>query len=119
MAFMAVEVYRGGARLWPLIPIFAVWANLHGGFIVGLGVLGISAVIVGLQELWATRKITRAWSIAAVTLGCALATLLNPFGLGVRSTVMPFGVGPTDKGVHGRLAAFNEVRRLPLAYVQG
>ncbi len=98
MAFLAAEVYGGRARLWPLIPIFAVWANLHGGFIVGLGALGIAAVVVGLQELWATRKITRAWSIAAVTLGCALATLLNPFGLGVWITVMHSVSDPLIRG---------------------
>ncbi len=87
MAALAGEIYRGRARLWPLIPIFAVWANLHGGFIVGLGALGIASVVLGLQEFWVCRKITQARRVAAVTVGCALATLLNPFGWGVWTTV--------------------------------
>lgn len=80
MAKLAAEVYRGPARLWPLIPMFPLWANLHAGCFVGLGVLGIVTIVLGLQELVSKGTISRAWSIAGVTLACALATLLNPFG---------------------------------------
>jgi hypothetical protein len=88
MSALASEVYRGQTRLWPLIPMFALWANLHGEFIVGLGALAVAAVTLGLREFWAERKIERASRIAAVTIGCALATLLNPFGLGLWTTVL-------------------------------
>jgi hypothetical protein len=88
MAALADEVYNGRARLWPLIPMFALWANLHGGFIVGLGALGVAAVIIGFQEIWTERKISRAGNIGAVTLACAVSTLLNPFGAGLWATVL-------------------------------
>src|SRR5207253_8753245 len=80
MATLATEIYQGHARLWPLIPLFALWANLHGGFMVGLGALGISAFVVGLRELWAGHRVSRSLRLGGITAGCALATLLNPFG---------------------------------------
>jgi len=50
-----------------------VWANLHGGFVVGLGWLFIVTVLEGLYH--------GAWKKWAVRFAlCALATLLNPFG---------------------------------------
>jgi len=50
-----------------------VWANLHGGFVVGLGWL----VAVGGVE-WAYGRPWKKW---AARFGlCALATLINPFG---------------------------------------
>jgi hypothetical protein len=88
IATLAGEVYQGRARLWPLVPMFGLWANLHGGFVVGLGALGVTAMIVGLQEVSSEEKIYRAWRIAGVTLLCAAATLLNPFGWGLWSTVL-------------------------------
>jgi hypothetical protein len=51
MAVLATEVYRGGATLWPLIPMFALWANFHGGYIVGLGAMGIAATVLSVQGL--------------------------------------------------------------------
>ena len=51
---------------WPLIPLFALWANKHGGFIMGFLVLGVAA--------WHDRKYR--WVLA----GCLVATFLNPYG---------------------------------------
>ena len=80
MAKLAAEVYRGPVRLWTLIPMFALWANFHAGCFAGLGALGIFSVVAGYRELQTQGRMTRTWSIAAITLACALATLLNPFG---------------------------------------
>lgn len=88
IAVLAAKVYRGRARLWLLIPMFALWGNVHGGFVVGLAALVIVSAVMASQELFAKRRIDRAWSVAAVTVGCALATLLNPFGVGLWSNVM-------------------------------
>jgi hypothetical protein len=86
IAKLAAEVYSGPVRLWTLIPLFALWANFHAGCFAGLGALGIFAAVCGVQELINRRAITRAWSVAAVTLGCALATLVNPLGTGLWTT---------------------------------
>jgi hypothetical protein len=88
IATIAAEVLRGRARMWPLIPAFVLWANLHGGFIVGLGVLTIAAIVLGAEELWTTGAMTRGSRIAAHTLACAAATLLNPAGVRLWSGVL-------------------------------
>ncbi len=88
MATLAVEVYRPPARLWPLVPMFALWANLHGGFTTGLGALGIAASVLVAQDLLAGTMPHRGLRIASVTVLAALATLLNPLGFGIWSNVM-------------------------------
>ena len=51
MTLIAIEVYRGGARLWPLIPMFALWANLHGGYTIGLGAMIVAVAVLFIQGL--------------------------------------------------------------------
>jgi hypothetical protein len=81
---LAIEVYRGGAILWPLIPMFTLWANFHGGYIVGLGAMGIAATVMFVQGwLGDAGRMSSAWRVAIVTLGCAAATIINPFGIGL------------------------------------
>jgi hypothetical protein len=84
MMALAIEVYRGRAILWPLIPMFTLWANFHGGYIVGLGAMGIAAAVMFVQGwLGDAGRMSSAWRVAIVTLGCAAATLINPFGVGL------------------------------------
>ena len=80
------------ALLWLAVPMMALWANLHGGWIVGLGVLG----------LWAAANVvTKGRASSGVVLlatGAAIvATLVNPYGWKLwaflRETV---GVGRAD-----------------------
>jgi hypothetical protein len=62
---------------WWLPALFAVWVNCHGGWIVGLGILGVWAGgdVVQRPFRW------RGWAlILAATL---VATLLNPYGPGL------------------------------------
>ncbi len=87
MTLIAIEVYRGGAILWPLIPIFALWANLHGGYTIGLGALIIAVAVLFIQGRGDTGRKTSARRLAVVTLGCAAATILNPFGVGLWTNV--------------------------------
>jgi hypothetical protein len=75
------------ASVWPIIPLFALWANLHGGFLYGLFLL--AAVIVGdrLEMLAATTPADiERWRGTlirhATMLGFAVAAaLLNPSGV--------------------------------------
>lgn len=61
--------------IWVLPPIFLPWANAHGGFVAGLGLLGAAAVAVSVRT---PRKARALW----VCLGaCTLVTLINPYGL--------------------------------------
>ena len=61
------------ARRWlPLL--FAAWANNHGGWIVGIGVLGVWAA----GRVLADRRTFRSWAVLVAA--CALATLATPYG---------------------------------------
>ncbi len=81
LAMLATEVYERPVTLWPLVPMFALWANFHGGWLVGLGALGLASAVLGIQAVIAGRWPARGLRIAGVTALCALATLLNPVGI--------------------------------------
>ncbi len=87
-ALLAAETYHGSSKLWVAIPAFALWANLHGGFVAGLGAMGLYACVVGALDLAGRRGLGRGLRLAAITAGCALATLANPLGVGVWFNVM-------------------------------
>lgn len=58
-----------------LPPLFTVWANLHGGFFIGIGVLTFFVIIKSIE----TKKIIR---VDLVTLFLSLlATFVNPYGI--------------------------------------
>lgn len=62
-------------RLWLLIPVMLVWANLHGGFVAGLAVAAVFVV-----EAWLTRwRHRRALTLAAGAM--VVASLITPSGL--------------------------------------
>ena len=60
--------------LWGLPPLFLLWANLHGGFVAGLGVIGLFAVGESIRG----QRALPYWSVLAPTV---LITLINPYGL--------------------------------------
>ena len=73
-------------RLWMLIPIFILWSNLHGGYVLGLLLIG--AYIAGelLSRLLLDSPADRLEDKALVRLGLwgflsGLAVLINPNGL--------------------------------------
>lgn len=73
LAFVSAERGRGG-WLWILPLIMAVWANCHGGFVVGLGFHVIFAAAALARGVGSAR---------AAILTCVLsflATLINPYG---------------------------------------
>jgi hypothetical protein len=77
--------------LWPLI--FGLWANLHGGWIVGLGVVGAWTVGVALD----TREWKRVWRLSAIWSLCLAATLISPYGMDLwRFIIQTVAVSRTD-----------------------
>jgi hypothetical protein len=77
--------------LWLLPPLFALWANWHIQFVYGLFVLGVFAAEPLVNRLFGYRPRTEnrlppaaAWLTLAAS---ALATLFNPYGARVYSTV--------------------------------
>ncbi len=81
VALMAEETYRGSSKLWLAVPLFCLWVNLHGGFVVGLAALALYACVVTVCDLITRGGLQRGARLAAITAGSAAATLINPFGI--------------------------------------
>jgi len=80
---LARSTYGRRTTPWVVIALFVPWANLHGGFIVGIVVLATYAVTTGVVDVWRQAKWSRACRLALITIVSALATLINPYGAGV------------------------------------
>jgi hypothetical protein len=73
------------ATLW-LVPLFAVWANCHGGFLAGLMMLGGALAVEAGQAIVASdserqQARGRAVQFGALLAGAVAATLVNPYGV--------------------------------------
>lgn len=75
LAFVLTEAPRFRPAL--IVLIFAVWTNAHGGWIVGIGVIGLWA----LGSWYDTRRLSVAVECALVTALAVGATLLTPYGI--------------------------------------
>lgn len=64
---------RFGRLLW-LVPLQILWANLHGGFLAGLGLVAL----YGLGEALSRRRFLPYFGVFLLS---GLATLINPYGL--------------------------------------
>jgi hypothetical protein len=67
---------------WLLIPMMALWANLHGGFIVGIVTIGVYTVVVAAQDLTGGKGFARVIGLVLLTAAAALATFITPLGVG-------------------------------------
>jgi hypothetical protein len=87
MALLARETYRHRAPLWLAIPIAALWANLHGGFFVGIAALALYGATAAIGDAAAGAGWRRGARYGWLTIAAAAATLLNPYGVGMWRTV--------------------------------
>ena len=81
-----------GRAIWWLVPIMAVWANLHAGYLLGLVFIAVTIVGV-LLDAWSEGEpirplSTRLRTLSLVLLASVGAVSLNPHGL--RTYVFPF-----------------------------
>lgn len=101
--FFAIELnilleYRRKRRwkilLW-LLPVYAVWANVHIQFIDGLLVLGIAACEPLLARWFRWGEDTGdAGTLWLMLAGCAAAALANPYGAGIYGAAWTMGSQP-------------------------
>lgn len=80
---------RAGARapLWAFVPLQILWANLHGGFILGPILVAAAALSAGLDAgrgpAPAVSPRREAWSLGLLAPGLVAVSLLNPYGPGL------------------------------------
>lgn len=101
LLFAAIADGRWRSAYWWSTPLlFALWANLHGSFVVGIGLLAATCIGRAVDIGWRTRN----WRIALrdgefqrwllLTQLAAAAALINPYGLGLYLEVLTFGSNP-------------------------
>ena len=83
-----------GRAIWWLVPLMALWANLHGGFLIGLALIVLTIIGILLDGWAAGERISSLWPrlrvLGFVLLGCLLVVLVNPYG--VRLYTFPINV---------------------------
>ena len=93
--FVILTEYLKQARtkyLWWLVPLMVLWVNLHGGFLLGLTMIALAIVGAFLDSHFAQESSDEAPSrigpLALTLIACALAALLNPYGVKIYSHIL-------------------------------
>jgi hypothetical protein len=103
-----VEESVVGPRWLPYVmmpALFALWANLHGSFIVGFAVLGSYAAGRAIEVLWSSRSVAallqdqrfRRWVILGEL--AVLGTIANPYGVDLLLNTVLFPSNPNLKDI--------------------
>jgi hypothetical protein len=79
------HLLRRRGCLWLLPLLTALWVNLHGGFLAGLGAVGLALLLRAAQAcrtegIRPTALARATWPLGITLLGCLAASLLNPLG---------------------------------------
>jgi hypothetical protein len=92
----------GGRRIWLLPPLFLVWANLHAGFIAGIGLLAIVVLAETVKHHWpmgTVAPIRRIRGLGIALGASALAACVNPYGPGLFVFAATTGSTERQKGI--------------------
>lgn len=74
-----------GRKLWLLLPLTLVWANLHGGFLSLIACLGLVAAGEGIARNWAGAR-----RYGAVALACLAISIVNPYGYQLHAHILAY-----------------------------
>lgn len=81
-------------QLFILWPLFFLWANMHGAFILGLFLFGLWAI---LYIFFQPNKWETATFLGCMLIGSVAATLINPYGLSLYAEVAKHAGNPVQK----------------------
>jgi len=93
--FLALTVYLLETRrhLWVLAPMFLVWANAHGGFVIGWVAMGAYCA-ESLVLRWRGRPVAGERSLWMAAGAAVAASALNPNGLRIVQVLADYGQSP-------------------------
>lgn len=86
LMFFLLDQDRKGKRWWiaAWIPLFVLWANMHGGVVSGMGILGVYCIARVIESWLATRSVKLTCRNVAHLVVVGVATILllyvNPYG---------------------------------------
>ncbi len=96
VVYLAVSWLETGRQryLVLVVPVMVLWVNLHGGFVVGLMLLGLLA-LGRTAEVWKEKKLFAERSslgfLWGIVVAATLATCLNPYGYKALTAVLMIG----------------------------
>jgi hypothetical protein len=121
LALLTHYARRGrGRAIWWLVPLMGLWANLHGGFLIGLALIGLTIIGIPLDAWAAGEKIGPLWprlrALWLVLFGCSLVALLNPYGVRIYTFPIRVLLSPIYNQVIVDWVSpdFHELNSLPL-----
>jgi hypothetical protein len=76
--------------LWALIPFSVLWTNLHGGFFIFLALLGMVILGNAVEACLGRPRWPAVFRYCALAAGCALASLVNPYGTELHRHVIEY-----------------------------
>ncbi|MBI2686104.1 MAG: hypothetical protein HYX27_07300 [Acidobacteria bacterium] len=92
LLFLAVALWmvesdrrRQSRRIWLLVPLALVWANVHGGFLSLVACLGLVAAGSLLAKDWAA---ARRYGILAAS--CLAVSVINPYGYHLHEHILSY-----------------------------
>ena len=103
-------------RLLWLLPLCVLWASLHQGVLVLVGLLAVYGLGDALTALWGHQSLPRRVGVMlGMALACAAAVLLNPYGAWLYWNVL---VTLRDHALMANVTEWNPVTVLPLRQLQ-
>jgi hypothetical protein len=74
-AFLCRESRRPTRRVWLVLPVLAVWANVHGTVLVAAALVALLGVVDAAQRRWARG--------GGLVVGALVSVFVTPYGLGI------------------------------------
>lgn len=82
---VAFKYFADDRRLWLIPPLLLLWVNMHGGYVIGIVLLGLFCTCEWFMH-WTGHTAAgyrrRLVKLSLITAGGALATAINPDGIG-------------------------------------
>src|SRR6266536_1431340 len=110
-----------GRIIWWLVPLMALWVNLHGGFLIGLVLIALTIIGIPLDAWAASERVESVWprlrTLILVLLACLFAVVLNPHGPRIYTFPFEIFLSPVQQRaiVDWLSPNFHEPELLPLA----
>ena len=81
---------KNTAWVWLLVPTTMLWANLHGGFLVLIACLALLVAGSAAEALLGRPGWPAVRRYAVLLGGCAIATLVNPYGIALHVHILEY-----------------------------
>jgi hypothetical protein len=76
--------------LWLLIPLTALWVNLHGGFVVFLACLALLVAGTAAEAFLGRSNLVAVGRYALLFAGCSAASFINPYGAALHAHIIEY-----------------------------